>query len=38
MSSKSEFNESGDVSGVNKDIYITKLPGTISKKGLVDVF
>ena len=36
MSSKSEFNESGDVSGVNKDIYITKLPGTISKKGLVD--
>lgn len=35
MSSKSEFNESGDVSGINKDIYITKLPGTISKKGLV---
>ena len=36
MSSKSEFNESGDVSGVNKGIYITKLPGTISKKGLTD--
>ena len=36
MSSKSEFDESGDVTGVNKEIYITKLPGTISKKGLVD--
>ena len=36
MSSKSEFDESGDTSGVNKSIYITKLPGTISKKGLAD--
>lgn len=36
MGSKSEFDESGDVSGINKGIYITKLPGTISKKGLVD--
>ena len=36
MGSKYKFNESGDVSGVNKDIYITRLPGTISKKELVD--
>lgn len=34
MSSKSEFNELGDTSGINKEIYITKLPVTISKKGL----